>query len=262
MPPEPISEVEEVQHRRHSRDHTCWSALATIGWGILIAAAIMVSEIVSVVAYLIVTRSVGHSRVASNLADIRYDGLLLSINTFVGAAVSLGLTMIIVKLKAGSGIRDYLGLVLPTRRQFFGWWATLIVLLLTTDFVFYMLGEPIVPDVMAKTYASMRSPWTLWLALLMGAPLSEEIFFRGFLMPGLSRSTLRWIGAAILTSLGWAAIHLQYDLYGMAAIFVLGLLLATARAKTGSTILTMFLHSFTNLGATVEVLMHLHGYAF
>jgi membrane protease YdiL (CAAX protease family) len=55
----------------------------------------------------------------------------------------------------------------------------------------------------------------------------------------------------------WAVIHVQYDLYGMGTVIVLGFILGTARIKSGSVILTMLLHSFTNLVATGEVVIYL-----
>ena len=76
----------------------------------------------------------------------------------------------------------------------------------------------------------------------IAAPLSEELFFRGFLIKGLSASTLRWYGAVIISSVMWAAIHIQYDLYGIATVLVLGFILGTASIKSGSIILTMLLH--------------------
>jgi membrane protease YdiL (CAAX protease family) len=53
-------------------------------------------------------------------------------------------------------------------------------------------------------------------------------------------------------------IHIQYDVYGIVEIFVLGLVLGAARVKTGSIILTMFLHFVCNLVATAEAAIHPH----
>jgi membrane protease YdiL (CAAX protease family) len=79
------------------------------------------------------------------------------------------------------------------------------------------------------------------------------LFFRGFLIKGLAESRLRWQGAVLISSGLWSVIHVQYDAYYMSAVFVLGLILGTARVKTGSTLLAFLLHSFVNLAATVEV---------
>jgi len=163
----------------------------------------------------------------------------------------------VIKLKRGSKLSDYLGLIFPNLRQLFFWLVALIAFIGISDGISVLLGKPTTPEFMVKAYSSLAPPWILWLALLVAAPLFEELFFRGFLIKGLSASVLRWYGAVIISSVMWAAIHIQYDLYGMATILVLGFILGTARIKSGSTILTMLLHAFTNLVATAEVIIYL-----
>lgn len=53
----------------------------------------------------------------------------------------------------------------------------------------------------------------------------------------------------------WAAIHVQYDLYGMATIFVFGLLLGAARLSTASLLVPLGMHALANLFATIEAAM-------
>jgi membrane protease YdiL (CAAX protease family) len=69
------------------------------------------------------------------------------------------------------------------------------------------------------------------------------------------QSRLGAVGAVGLTSLVWALIHVQYDAYGIATIFVTGLLLGYVRLKTGSLYATIFLHGLMNLVATLEVVV-------
>jgi hypothetical protein len=57
----------------------------------------------------------------------------------------------------------------------------------------------------------------------------------------------------------WAAIHGQYDLYGMATIFALGVLLGTARVKTRSVLAPIALHALYNLISTVETMVQAAG---
>jgi membrane protease YdiL (CAAX protease family) len=52
----------------------------------------------------------------------------------------------------------------------------------------------------------------------------------------------------------WAAVHHQYDLYGIATIFVIGLLLGTARMKTDSVYPGIVMHALMNLIATIQVM--------
>ena len=88
------------------------------------------------------------------------------------------------------------------------------------------------------------------------APILEELFFRGFLYSGLSSSFLGPLGTILITSISWAAIHLQYDLYGISTIFVFGLLLGAARLKTHSLIVPVLMHALMNLVATIQAVIN------
>ena len=56
-----------------------------------------------------------------------------------------------------------------------------------------------------------------------------------------------------MTSVGWAAIHMQYELFQIVMIGVLGVLLGIAKLKTRSLYITLAMHSLHNLIATFQV---------
>jgi uncharacterized protein len=85
------------------------------------------------------------------------------------------------------------------------------------------------------------------------APAFEEALFRGFLFAGFSQSRIGVPGTVILTSLLWASLHIQYDLYNIAMIFFLGIGLGIVRAKTNSLWSTFLMHGFWNLVAVILV---------
>lgn len=96
--------------------------------------------------------------------------------------------------------------------------------------------------------------WLIFTAAVVMAPLQEELIFRGFLFSALARSRwLGFIGATLLTSLGWAAIH-GYSITGDATIFLLGLLLSFILWRTGSTRVTMACHGCYNALAFVAAM--------
>jgi uncharacterized protein len=98
-----------------------------------------------------------------------------------------------------------------------------------------------------------RSPaaWLVFLVAVVGAPLQEELIFRGFLFSALARARwLGFIGAAIVSSICWAAIH-GYSVPGDATIFCLGLMLTFILWRTGSTRVTMACHGTYNAVAFV-----------
>ena len=66
------------------------------------------------------------------------------------------------------------------------------------------------------------------------------------------------VGAILITSLLFAAIHVQYDLYNKMVILAVGILFGVARASTKSTTTTIALHSAMNLAATIQVTWYLN----
>ncbi len=89
------------------------------------------------------------------------------------------------------------------------------------------------------------------VSLVILPPLAEELLCRGFLYTGL-RSKLKFIPAAIITSIIFATAHLQFGsgapLLWVAALdtFVLSLVLVYLREKTGRLTASIFLHMIKN----------------
>jgi len=85
-------------------------------------------------------------------------------------------------------------------------------------------------------------------SLSVVAPVSEEIFFRGFIYPGINkRLGLYW--AVFITSCLFAAVHLPQCKEHPAilfTIFLAGVFLTLARAITGSTLMAVILHAVYN----------------
>jgi membrane protease YdiL (CAAX protease family) len=136
------------------------------------------------------------------------------------------------------------------------WLLILAVFLFLSDGVSLLLHQPIVPPFMVDAYKTASFLPILLFAIVVVAPIFEETFFRGFLFQGIRYSRLGPVGAIGITSLVWAVIHLQYDIYGMATVFALGLLFGIARLKTDSIHLLMVMHSFVGLVATMETVFY------
>jgi len=56
----------------------------------------------------------------------------------------------------------------------------------------------------------------------------------------------------VLTSAAWTVMHIQYDVFLLTHILLIGLLLGWLRWASGSTVLTIGLHALANLVATVQ----------
>ena len=89
------------------------------------------------------------------------------------------------------------------------------------------------------------------------APLYEEVVFRGFMFKGIQHSKAGPAWAIIITSFVWAAIHVQYEIYYVAIIFLFGLLLGYVRLKSHSLLLPIGLHALMNFAATIETIVYI-----
>lgn len=94
--------------------------------------------------------------------------------------------------------------------------------------------------------ARSRSWWVLLLAAGVGAPVAEELLFRGVLFSGLRRSALGFSGAALVTTLFWTSLHATYSPYGLALLVIIGLYLCWLRETSGSLWLPIAAHAAYN----------------
>ena len=150
---------------------------------------------------------------------------------------------------------DYLALVRPRGAEIAKALALTAGLMLFWLVVGYLRGEA-VPAFDIEIYRTAKDAGQLAIlviALCLAAPISEEFFFRGFLFRGWSQSFLGPVGAIVLSSAVWAAIHTQYNVLYITEIFTIGLLFGYFRYRSGSTWLTMIAHGCVNLVSIVEV---------
>ena len=131
------------------------------------------------------------------------------------------------------------------------------MVLTLTDVTSWMLGRPIVPEVMVDLYRNSWLPFFVFAVVVL-APLGEETLFRGFLYKGIESSRAGPVTAIVVSTFLFAVVHLQYDWYGILGVGVMGLYLGLVRYWCSSVWLTMTLHSIANLVASVEVLILLH----
>lgn len=193
-----------------------------------------------------------------DMVALQADPALVTAGTLAALPVVLILIMLFVSLRRTMPIGVYLGLGLPRLRDGVRWVCILMayfVFLFGVNYVAHTyFGRPEVSEFMAALYAKgAGSPW-LHLAVIVAAPLSEEFLFRGFLFSGLAESRVGPVGAAVISSGIWTLIHIQYDAFDLAQLFLLGLLLAGAWWKSRSLWLCVILHAIVNLSATIEML--------
>lgn len=226
-----------------------WGFYATVVWGVLITAVYAAVQFVSMLIYV----QIMHGGLSNTLiSQYEYDGVALSLSSFATLTICGLLLCGIIKLKKNAVISDYLATHKISLKQVIYWSLAALVFTLFIDSLTYLQGRPVVVEFMTRVYNSTDQLWLLCLALIVTAPIFEELFFRGFLLSGLLKTRLGSTGAVIITSLAWSVIHLQYDLYGIFTIFITGLLLGFARIKTGSVLTPIMMHALMNSIAIIE----------
>jgi len=89
------------------------------------------------------------------------------------------------------------------------------------------------------------------LLIIVAAPISEELFFRGFMFAGLRRSIPLW-PAAVVSAVIWGSLHLGGGNVGVAIqLAVFGVILAWLYERSGTLWAPILVHTTNNTIAFV-----------
>lgn len=229
-----------------------WPFLETVGWGILIVVLSTLTQALMLGAFALVDLYrrgwVSHLSpqyfVQTALYEAKDGGVIFS-TVIISNLISVAAMLLIVLIK-GQPFKDYLAFHEVRLRTLFKWMGILVAFLILSDVAAELLRVDLGGDSMVKLFQATHPAWLFWIAAVLAAPLFEEVMFRGLLFRGFQSSFLGTGGTVVLTSLLWASMHLQYNLYGMGFIAMTGILFGTARARTGSLLVPMALHAALN----------------
>ena len=121
------------------------------------------------------------------------------------------------------------------------WFASSVVLVLVTVLLDALGAPP--PVGPAEQAIALLEPWLVVIAIVLFAPIAEELFFRGIVFNAWLREagrTWAYIGSSAL----FAAIHLS--LASLLPIFLLGLGLAWVYQRTGTLLAPIVMHATVN----------------
>jgi uncharacterized protein len=226
-----------------------WGILTTFGFAILA---------------FVLGQSVGLAALAAvgsiDFSTIDRDGTAVAVLTLVANPIQVVTLMLAARL-TGSSAWEYFALALPRGRDVAIALGILVVAIVLADVVTYVSGHEIVPAFQLDITRTSQANGTLVLLLLavvVAAPIGEELMFRGFLFRGLVNEPRNSLPAIVVISLIWALLHAgQYDLFGVSLIFAIGMLFGYARYLTGSTALTILMHMLFNLESMAETALAL-----
>lgn len=231
-----------------------WGPVATIAFTCVIAGAFMLVQIALAVPYLLMTvKQTSPAAIEAAALSLESDGRFLSFAEVFSGTTAVGLTLLFAWLRRGPAVREYLALGGVPRPTALRWLLYTVSLGVLLEVASQLAGYPAVPEWMLNIYRSAGSLPLLVFALLVVAPVVEELVFRGFLFAGLRRSWLGDTGTILVASAVWAAIHLQYRAFYVGQVFCLGLLLGAARVRTGSVVLAMGMHALFSAVAMIQL---------
>ena len=190
-------------------------------------------------------------------ASITTNGFVLSVATFAAAGVCIPLIRLLAGRREPAPWR-FLGFRRVARRDVALACAATAVFIAVTDPLNVWLGRPLVPPFMQQAYATARIPALLFLAVAIAAPLTEELGFRGFIFGALRARGVSPGVAVGVTSMLFAVIHTQYDVWDMGAVLLMGGLFGAARVRFDSVVPSMAMHAFANTVAFIETVIIAH----
>jgi membrane protease YdiL (CAAX protease family) len=195
--------------------------------------------------------------VGGDIARASRDGAAVAVSLLVGNPIQV-VTLALATRMTGEDLFAYLGLDLPRRRVAIAAIAALAVLIGVGDLLTVAFGRDLVPAFQVEVHRTALSEGALlplWVAMIVVAPVGEEILFRGFLFRGFIHEPRNAVPGILAISLIWSLLHVQYDWFGTALVFVLGVFLGFVRLWSGSTTLTIVLHMLVNLESVMETLV-------
>ncbi len=228
-----------------------WGLWATFGLSLAVTGLMIALQVVVTVVFLMLRFALAPNAGPIAPDEIAANGLLLSLSEWFSAPLCLGGMILLVRLRKQWLVRDYLSLNWAPAKSFAAWSAALAVYLAVCETTVRLLGID-TGDFMTRAYRTAGFLPLFFAALLVAAPLFEELFFRGFMFRGIQQSRLGTTGAVLITALAWTLMHVQYDIVQLAVIFGGGILLGVARARSNSTCLTIAMHALWNAMAILE----------
>ncbi len=146
-----------------------------------------------------------------------------------------------------------------SRRQFREAWvpfiATAVVLTAYSVVTEVYFPEATQQDIaLFKTLLNGIPVWLAVLTLVVGAALSEELLFRGFMLGQLRRTRVGFVGASVIVSGAWTVLHWGYSSIGIINVFLAGLLFSWALWRTGTLWVPILFHALYNAVVLILIL--------
>ena len=237
-----------------------WGFWRTIGFGLLIAIAYVAAqalvEVIYAIKVVISNPGISSSQLMNNLLN----GNVLAAAILASAIIGTSFTILFVKIRKGISLKEYLAfrpIKMTTILIVFG---IIVVLLIIAGLATSGLSQSKFTNQVVQAYQNSTVPALFWIAVVVFAPVFEEIFFRGFLFAGFLNSRVGATGAILLTAVLWALLHAtQYGIWELLVILGLGVAFGIVRWRTKSLYASLGMHSLWNLISMVQAALLIKG---
>ena len=233
-----------------------WRFWATLGWGLLILLGWGLAQAIVVIVMMVASGMLAQingptlSQEKQDAFKIQLISMAFSPATVISCPVGIALIWLFVRIRRWP-LLEYLGLGRARVKPLLISMVAMLAILVGMEYLAGFAGVDPGDETMTQIILLAPSAVLAWIALVVAAPLFEELCFRGFLFRGFAAS-IGPIATILLTSVIFAALHTQYNIFGMLMVFTAGLTLGCTRWVTGSTTITLLQHALMNGIAAVQ----------
>ncbi|GAA5478474.1 CPBP family intramembrane glutamic endopeptidase [Haloferula helveola] len=231
-----------------------WNGWWTLLWAFALMMAWQTAQTIGLAGYLAATWDKADFReFMKDPMSLMQNADALWFASALGALAVCPLCWLVGRFKSGWGGWDYMG------NAKVRWWPPV---LWTLGIVAFGMGFNLIapaigidesPQVMVDMALNTNHIWLMIAAVAIGAPLVEEFMFRGVLFRGWRHSRMGLWGTIFVTSAIWAVLHVQYSFAIVFYIFLMGIVLAYARERTGNIWVPVAMHALNNSLAAIEL---------
>lgn len=225
-----------------------------IGWGFWAVGALLIYMVMPLGAQLALSISGDLDAMPPGEMTLRAMGVIIIGSTIAGAVAAIALLRVITQRTPDLGFRIRRTDPLWGLAAFL---AALPVILLTSNVAgiidTLIAGEP--PDEIAHNTLRLMVGakgsmwwWVTTAGVIFGAPIAEELLYRGFFQSSLVALTRsRWLSIGV-TSVVFALVHVgTADLQALPSLFVLSIALGVAFERKGRIGVPIVMHALFNL---------------
>ncbi len=240
----------------HRSQRGAWRGLWAVLAGLLVGLAVLALSQLAAGAALAWSRSLELNDL--HIRRMMGDGDALSLTFMIALPVLLLVLSPLIKYRHKQPVLAYLAINPVSPRKVLIWCGYMLALLAVYMFFVSLLDMPEIPEWMMTTWHTVDNIPAFILAVSLLGPALEELLYRGYMLTSAVGSRLGPLWGSLLVAGLWAVTHFQYDVFEIAWIFLLGLLLCACRLATGSLIAPFVLHAVWNVISAVGVFWHLN----